>query len=142
MTPLPVAQPPADPGGDTIILQAASASLPTPVTVHSLAGRQALANWKDPRLTVSWEAHFSQAGTYEVFMEFGLQTYKAEFDLTAGKARMRGLVEMTGSLETFKTQKVGQIEIAQPGRTVVTLRPVAARWRALGLASLRFRRAG
>lgn len=73
---------------------------------------------------VEWEVASEKQGNYEVHLEWSVSDEEAgkSFALQVGDQQVTGKVGRTGSWETFKTTKIGQIQLSG-GRQKVIFKP-------------------
>jgi hypothetical protein len=71
--------------------------------------------WFTAKDSVEWEADIPAAGEYNVRMEWSVSDEDAgkEFILIADKDQLTGIVDKSGSWETYKTKDVGSINLEQ-----------------------------
>jgi hypothetical protein len=71
--------------------------------------------WFTAKDSVEWEADIPAAGEYNVQMEWSVSDEDAgkEFILIADKDQLTGIVDKSGSWETYKTKDVGSINLEQ-----------------------------
>lgn len=73
---------------------------------------------------IEWDLNVAEKGTYEVEMEWSVSDEDAgkSFVLESGAQKMTGKVEPSGSWETFRWKKVGQIQL-NAGKQKIVFRP-------------------
>ena len=69
--------------------------------------------WFTAKDSVVWDVNVPSAGEYKVQMEWSVSDEDAgkEFILIAGKNQLKGIVDKSGSWETYKTKDVGSINL-------------------------------
>lgn len=70
---------------------------------------------------VEWTVDVSDAGEYEVFLEWSVSNEEAfkEFILEANGQQLIGIVDQTGSWETYLNKNIGRIKLAEGRQTMV-----------------------
>lgn len=79
--------------------------------------------WFTAKDLVEWEVA-PRKGRYEVFLEWSVSDKEAgkPFVISAGSQQLTGMVAPSGSWETFKTVKIGELQL-KAGRQKVVFRP-------------------
>ena len=69
--------------------------------------------WFDTQDQVSWEVSLEQTGKYDVYLVYSVSDDAAgkHFVLEAGKKKLKGIVDPTGSWFTYKTKKIGTLRL-------------------------------
>jgi len=82
--------------------------------------------WFTAKDTVTWDVAVLKSGNYTVQMEWSVDDAEAgkSYVLTAGDASLKGMVEKSGSWETFVKKDIGRIELKE-GRQEIVFRPDA-----------------
>jgi peptidoglycan-N-acetylglucosamine deacetylase len=82
--------------------------------------------WFTAKDRVEWDVDVSRKGKYEVHLEWSVSDEEAgkPFILEAGKQRLTGKVDPSGSWETYKTVKIGTLQLAA-GRQTLVFRPAS-----------------
>ncbi|HLT72057.1 MAG TPA: hypothetical protein VKZ75_05370 [Cyclobacteriaceae bacterium] len=75
---------------------------------------------------VEWDIMVKKADEYDVFLSWSVSDEEAgkPFILEVGDTQIRGAVGRTGSWETFRTEKIGRIQLAK-GRQKVVFKPAS-----------------
>jgi peptidoglycan/xylan/chitin deacetylase (PgdA/CDA1 family) len=70
---------------------------------------------------VEWAVEAERSGKYDVFLEWSVSDEEAgkPFVFDTGKQQLTGTVGKTGSWETFKSEKTGQIELSAGHHTMI-----------------------
>lgn len=70
---------------------------------------------------VEWDVQVKEKGKYDVYMEWSVSDAEAgkPFVLEAGKQKLNGTVGQTGSWFTYKTEKIGRIQLPAGNHKVV-----------------------
>lgn len=73
---------------------------------------------------VEWDVRVKEGGTYDVYLEWSVSDEEAgkPFVFEVGIKQLSGKVEESGSWESFKTKKIGRIEL-KPGLQKMKFRP-------------------
>lgn len=68
-----------------------------------------------------WKVNIAKAGKYDVYMEWSVADAAAgkSFELTAGKKKIKGRVDKSGSWFTFATKKIGSLRLQEGEATLV-----------------------
>ncbi|MEX2232870.1 MAG: neutral/alkaline non-lysosomal ceramidase N-terminal domain-containing protein [Cyclobacteriaceae bacterium] len=76
---------------------------------------------------VEWDVQVKEKGKYDVYVEWSVSDAEAgkPFVLEAGKQKLNGTVGQTGSWFTYKTEKIGRIQLPA-GNHKVVFRPGSA----------------
>ncbi|WP_373522211.1 polysaccharide deacetylase family protein [Aquiflexum sp.] len=77
--------------------------------------------WFTSNDSVLWEVDVPMDGTYEVWLDWSVSDEEAgkEFVLTAGKEKLLGIVEKSGSWETFQKKSIGTIKLKKGYEKVI-----------------------
>lgn len=69
--------------------------------------------WFTGKDKIEWEAKVPQSGTYQVILEWSVSDEEAGkgFVFSSGSARLTGVVDRSGSWETFKTVAIGKMKL-------------------------------
>ncbi|MCD2422473.1 hypothetical protein LQ567_06840 [Niabella pedocola] len=83
--------------------------------------------WFDAKDKATWNADIAKAGKYNVYLEWSVSDSVAgkTFELTAGNKRIKGKVDKTGSWFTYRTKKIGALQLPK-GTTTIVLKSGAA----------------
>ena len=83
--------------------------------------------WFDAKDKAIWNVDITKAGKYDVYLEWSVSDSMAgkSFELTAGSKSIKGKVDKTGSWYTFRTKKIGSLQLTK-GPTTVVLRSGSA----------------
>lgn len=75
---------------------------------------------------VEWDVEVAKAGLYEVSLEWSVDDKEAgkPFVLEAGNQKLKGVVDKSGSWETFKKKNIGKIQLSA-GKQTIAFRPDA-----------------
>jgi alpha-L-fucosidase len=92
--------------------------------------------WDDFAEYVSWPILVEKPGKYRVTVRVSSQRSENEFAVEASPQKLAGKAPKTGAWETFVNVKLGTLELARPGKMVVSVRPAgdAKKWKAMNLA--------
>ncbi len=111
---------PVKPAADgSIVLHAADAMSAGPkITYKPAWGAMA---WFTDKDQVSWPLNVSQAGVYDVWLEWAVAEDHAgnPFAFTVGDQRITGQTGKTGSWKSFKTAKIGQLQLQSGAQQAV-----------------------
>lgn len=72
---------------------------------------------------VEWEVEVKKTGTYKATLEWSVSDEEAgkEFILEAGNEKLTGIIEKSGSWETFKSAEIGTINLKE-GKQKITFK--------------------
>ncbi len=64
---------------------------------------------------VEWEVEIFKAGKYDVFLEWSVSDEEAgkSYVFETGAEKVSGKVEKSGSWETFKSKKIGKVNLSE-----------------------------
>ena len=81
---------------------------------------------------VEWDVQVSDAGNYEVYLEWSVADKEAgkPFILESNGQQLHGTVSQTGSWQTYKTEKIGVINLAE-GTNKLVFKP-ASKFKTIG----------
>jgi len=84
--------------------------------------------WFDAKDKATWNVNVTKAGKYDVYLEWSVSDAVAgkSFELTAGNKKIKGKVDQTGSWFTYRTKKVGSLQLQQGTIPIVLKSAVAA----------------
>ena len=134
--PVPVVRP--DSKGN-VFLSATNAGLHgSQLQLETRGGLPDIGYWDSADEWVSWKAHISRAGTFNVSATIATFNADAWFVVEVGGENISAQAPVTGSWDTFQTVDLGQIRIQQPGDVVVKVRAKdTSSWKAINLNSVR-----
>lgn len=94
--------------------------------------------WFTSEDRVEWEADVASPGTYDVFLEWSVSDEEAgkEFLLQAGDQQITGIVNKSGSWETFKQEKIGSLTL-EKGKISIVFRSKSSFAKEAALLDLR-----
>jgi alpha-L-fucosidase len=112
--------------------------------------RMRIRDWTDPKEYLSATLDVTQTGPYDVLFTYaaspdqaatagrsaGPDTDGSRLVVEIGDQRIKHPVVNTGGEERFKTFDVGCVDLEEPGRYRLTIRPDPESWRGLGLQSV------
>jgi neutral ceramidase len=77
--------------------------------------------WFTAKDRVEWDIDVEKSGEYDVFMEWSVDDKEAgkKFLIEAKSGQLTGTVEKTGSWETYKTEKVGTLDLEKGDQKIV-----------------------
>ena len=79
--------------------------------------------WFTSEDRIEWETEVAKEGDYDVYMEWSVSDEESgkEFMIEAGTQKLTGVVNKSGSWETYKNEKMGSMKL-KAGKTTVVLR--------------------
>lgn len=83
--------------------------------------------WFDAKDKAMWNVDITKAGKYDVYLEWSVSDAVAgkSFELAAGNKKIKGKVDKTGSWFTYRTKKVGSLQLQQGTQPIVLKSAVA-----------------
>ena len=106
-------------------------------------GQANLGFWDNPGEWASWRVRVAKPGKYSVSASIATVNDGSELVIESGGKRISKTLESTGDWGAFKTVKLGDLEIAEPGGQLISARPKdASSWKPINLRSLRLQPAG
>jgi alpha-L-fucosidase len=120
---------------DSPIRQAGDGSFTLNVTDAEIEGSSAkletrdgvpnVGYWTDAGDKVQWKVNITQPGKFMVEMTLACDpdSNGCEFNIIAGKEKLTGKIEATKSWSDFVTVKVGSLNLAKAGPTVIVIQP-------------------
>jgi alpha-L-fucosidase len=103
---------------------------------ETIGGHENLGYWTNPEDWSDWQFKVTTPGKFDVSAEVA-GPEAASLDLTAGEGRLHAAASATGSYDSFKTAKLGVIEISTAGLQTLAVHPVKEDWHAINLRCLR-----
>ena len=104
-------------------------------------GQSNIGFWDRGDEWVSWKVQFPSAGKFKVSASCATPSNSSAFVLEAAGQKLNGKATQTADWDKFETAQLGEIEVAQPGEQLVSLRPLDAKsWSAMNLRFVRFDR--
>jgi alpha-L-fucosidase len=94
-----------------------------------------IGSWLNPTETVDWKFEVGKAGRFDVTAEIASQG-SGKFSLVIGDRSLDCKAPDTASYDRYREVTLGQIEIAAPGKTTLTVKPIAAGWSPVNLKSI------
>jgi alpha-L-fucosidase len=93
-------------------------------------------NWQEDRSRLEWMFHYDQPGMFDVVGELSATAPQTQLSVESGDEKIEVTVEKTGDAGNFKTVKLGQIELTEPGDRILVVRPVSGKWQPIELKSI------
>ena len=103
--------------------------------VESKGGQPNIGYWTNARDWLSWQFKLEKGGRFDVMATFATPAQSSKFDVAVGEQKFTAQVEKTGSYETFKTVKLGEVRL-EPGTHELSIKPVRDQWQAINLRSV------
>jgi len=107
--------------------------------VEEIDGQPNIGWWTNARNWVSWRFKLNTPGRFDVTASIATPAQSSQFEFAVGDQKLAGEVTSTGSYQSFKTVKLGTIELKQPGTYELSVKPVRDRWQAINLRSITLR---
>ena len=125
----------------TMALMAATADIHTEnnsqaAQVEDIGGKSSIGWWTDSRTWVGWKFKMDKPGTYDVVAEIACQSGSCKFEVKVGDSKWQVTPQNTGSYQSFRTYKIGKVEIAKAGTKLLEIRPVRSSWSPINLRSV------
>ncbi len=144
---LPKAETAVAPGPDgTIVLPAAEAEIHgnTPQYEHD-GPKDQIGFWADPHDFVSWDLKPGKPGRYGVAVTYSCMpgAEGSRFNVEMAGQKLAGTSRPTQSWSTYRTESLGNVDLAGPGVVTLAVKPdTAAPWKVIGLKSVKLRPVG
>ena len=119
----------------SVTLPADLAEIRGQAQVESIGGQSSIGWWTNARDVVAWPFKVDRPGRFDVTATIATPAQSSKFEIAVGDRKLSAEVTSTGSYQTFKTVKLGTIEIEQ-GPTELTIKPVREGWQAINLRSV------
>jgi alpha-L-fucosidase len=94
--------------------------------------------WTNPADWVDWEFKVTKPGKFAVSAEIAALE-RASFEIALGAQKTKGQAPVTGDYTKFRMTRLGVLEISEPGKITLSVRPVSADWHPINLKSVRLR---
>jgi alpha-L-fucosidase len=120
------------------VLPAAEATIhgDTPQYEHTDAKDQ-IGCWARAEDFVSWNIKLTKPGTFAVEVTYSCAAPGSEYTVEVSGQKLDGKSASTGSWESYRTDELGTLKLAEPGTYTVAVKPKAApRWRVIGLKAV------
>ena len=98
--------------------------------------REPLSSWADPRVRVEWSFEISQAGTFEILADLGVENGDARFELSVSDHREAVSVPATGGADRVQRVRLGETTLPNAGPQRLELCPDQEAWSAVNLKSI------
>ncbi len=99
-------------------------------------GKDNIGYWTDPRDTASWTFRIERAGKFTLAADIAAEA-SGRFEVLVGDQKLEGTAPATKSYTTFeKTSLEGELDLAKPGLTTLTVKPIADGWQPMNLRSI------
>ncbi|MEI7733169.1 MAG: alpha-L-fucosidase [Verrucomicrobiota bacterium] len=97
-----------------------------------------VSRWDDHGEYISWPLEVTKAGKFQVTVRTASQRTENAIVVEIGGQQLGGTAPKTSSWEEYTDVKLGQVEIKEPGKLTLTVRPAgeAKQWKAINLASV------
>ncbi len=103
--------------------------------VESKGGQPNIGYWTTARDWVSWQFKIDKGGRFDVMVTVATPAQSSRFEVAVGTQKLSAQVEKTGDYETFKTVKLGQVQLDK-GTHELSIKPVRGQWQAINLRSI------
>jgi alpha-L-fucosidase len=103
--------------------------------VESKGGQPNIGLWTNARDWVSWQFKIEKGGRFEVVATIATPAQSSKFEVAVGEQKLAAQVDKTGDYETFKTVKLGQVQLEE-GTHELSIKPVRNQWQAINLRSV------
>ena len=117
------------PTGETGQAQGGVVLLAADATIHGKGpqkGPDGIFSWRDPQAWVSWEVNLPAAGKIAVYIyQARSPVGSTAYTLSVGESVLTGASQSTGDWTQFRYVTVGEVDVPQPGRYTVTIKPDA-----------------
>jgi alpha-L-fucosidase len=103
--------------------------------VESKGGQPNIGYWTNARDWVSWQFKIGKGGRFDVMATVATPAQSSRFEVAVGEQKLTAQVEKTGDYETFKTVKLGQVQL-EKGTHELSIKPMRGAWQAINLRSV------
>jgi alpha-L-fucosidase len=103
---------------------------------ETIDGQDNVGFWTDPDDGCEWQFKIAHPGKFDVTGELAA-LHSTSIELSAGESKLRATVDATGSYESYRTVKLGSIEIANAGVATLALSAVKEGWHPINVRWLR-----
>jgi len=122
------------------VLSASEAAIhgETPKYEH-VGSKDHIGCWADSKDFVSWNVNVTKPGKFKVVVAYSCAegAQGSVFSVETGDQKLEGKSLTTGSWETYRTDDLGVIELAKPGKFTISVKPKAEpKWKVIGLKSV------
>ncbi len=108
------------------------------IKLETARNRSHIGFWTNAADWIEWPFQATKPGKYTVTAEVA-STGSGTADLSIGDQKLRATVANTGDYTKFQTVDLGTIEIAAPGKTALTIKPVTDGWKPFNLRTLQLK---
>jgi alpha-L-fucosidase len=119
----------------TLTLAADLADIHGQAQVETIDGQSSIGWWTNAGDSVSWSFKVSKPGRFDVTATVATPAARSKFEIVAGDQKLAAEVASTGSYQTFKTVKLGTLDLKK-GSTELSVKPVHDGWQAINLRSI------
>lgn len=111
------------------------------VQVEGSAGNENFGFWLEPADWVEWSFRMVKPGRYKISAEIA-SLGSPEFMVDYGVKQLKITAPKTGDYQKFVNVDLGTIDITDPGKATIAIRPVAQGWVPINLRTLKIRPIG
>lgn len=119
----------------TLTLAADLADIHGQAQVETIDGQSSIGWWTNAGDFVSWSFKVSKPGRFDVTATVATPAASSRFEIVVGDQKLPAEVASTGSYQTFKTVKLGTLDLKR-GSTELSVKPVRDGWQAINLRSI------
>ena len=117
-------------------LMASEADLHGGLQYETGGGKDNIGYWINPADTAAWSFKLDRPGKFKLTAEIAAEA-AGKFEVSVGEQKISGASLATKDFAKFKRINLkGQLELLQPGRVTLTVKPVADGWQPMNLRSL------
>ena len=91
--------------------------------------------WLDPNDWVEWEFKVNQPGKFTISAETAAEG-SGSFEVIAEEQRLKATAPTTGNYGHFTTVELGQVDIAETGKTALAVKAIKQGWKPFNLKSI------
>jgi alpha-L-fucosidase len=103
--------------------------------VEEKGGQANIGYWTNARDWLSWQFKLEKGGRFDVMATIATPAESSKFDLAVGEQKLAVQATKTGSYETFKTVKLGEMQL-EKGAHELSIKPVRDQWQPINLRSV------
>ena len=132
---VPPVQPVSQAADGSLKLDATEAILHGELKLEGKHKNQNIGYWLNAADWVEWPINITQPGKFTVTAEIAAQASGA-FEIIVGDNKLKAKAPQTGGYGKFRKSRLGEIEIAAPGKITLVIKPIKEGWQPFNLATL------
>lgn len=122
----------------TVTLPAPMAEIHAPgqTQVETIDGQPSIGFWTDARSWVGWQFKIDRPGRFDVTAAIATPATGSRFAVAVGDEQWTAEAPDTGSYQTFRTVKLGDVRVEQKGPCELSIKPIRDQWQPINLRSV------